>query len=329
MNFETGKEIILREAQFLREIRNYFQQNSFIEVDTPFLVINPGLEPNLEYFHTEFVPSMDAHQKKETFFLPTSPEYSLKKVLALGIEKIFEIKHCFRNGENSPQHRPEFKMLEWYRSPGTYKNIADDFMGLATHLGKHFSAPKHWNNRIDLELTELFQEKAGISLNDMIEASSCPTQLKKFCQKNKIEEYQENDSFEDLFHKIFLSKIERDLPQEGFVFIWNYPKQLAALSQSHSENPNFCHRFEVYWQGIELGNCFDEECDPVKLRKKCEEDLEKRKHLQSAPYPQMDEDFIQAHEKISSAGGIAVGVDRLLMSLFQVKNIKEIDFFHS
>ncbi len=283
----------------------------FVELSTPLLVKNPGLEPYLKHFKTEFVGGEMSPAGKTSFYLPTSPEYHLKKALAnYGFEKVFEIAKTFRNGETSPLHEAEFLMLEWYRSPGTYNEIANDFGALLSHLGSNFSSDKRWSTPNNITVVEAFFKYANLDL---------VAEMKKRKENKK--------SFEEWFSRVIVEKIEPKLGFNGPTFLWDYPKEFAALSRAKPENPDFCERFEVYWKGIELANAFGELTDSAEQHKRCLEDIQARMELYGDS-PEVDLDFIHALSKLPpNVGGIAVGVDRLVQCLLECSNIQEVIAF--
>lgn len=317
-------ETLKTRDRIFQNIRCYFHQLGFIEVHTPLLVKNPGLEPHLRYFQTEFIPEMGGG-KKETYYLPTSPEYHLKKALALGLDKIFEITKSFRNGEKSARHEPEFFMLEWYRSPGQLQDIQDDFGQILSGLGQQFSPGKPWQQSQSLSVHEAFVKFAEIDLEGALNGKN-----KGLFEQGRdlgIVSLFPDDDFETLFHKIMIEKIEPFLGFEGPLFLHSYPASMCALAKISSSNPLFCERFEVYWEGIELANAFGELTDPVEQKKRCEADIAYRmQHFGSSP--PMDDEFIQALGKIQSpAAGIAVGLDRLVACLLGVRDIRDVIAF--
>jgi elongation factor P--(R)-beta-lysine ligase len=261
---------------FMRKIRSFFEERDFLEVQTPALVINPGLEPHLEYFSTQWVPSMQQGQK-ERFFLPTSPEYHLKKALGQGLPRVYEIAKSFRNGEISKRHEPEFLMLEWYRNPGNYREIAQDAFELISSLAEEFSPhPERWRLR-DITVSEAFRHFAGVDL----------------------EALRSKETFEDDFHLILLEKIERKLGQDSIEFLWDYPMEMAALAKRKKENPQYCERFEIYWNGFELANAFGELTDPNEQKLRFLEDQKKRQQLYPNEIPPaIDEEMLDALGKI-------------------------------
>ena len=133
----TKLDLLKTRAKFKILIREFFAAQDFLEVNTPLLVKNPGLEPNITYFESNFVPRMGKGERSR-LYLPTSPEYHLKKILAWGAPRIFEMTKAFRNGELGQQHSPEFEMMEWYRQPGTYEDIATDVENLTRAYVERF-----------------------------------------------------------------------------------------------------------------------------------------------------------------------------------------------
>jgi lysyl-tRNA synthetase class 2 len=297
-------DLLQKRAQFRTLIREFFSTQGFCEVVTPLLVSNPGLEPNILYFETEFAPLM-GRGKKQKLYLPTSPEYHLKKVLSWGAPKVFELTRAFRNGEWGKEHFPEFEMLEWYRQPGSYEEIAKDVEELLKKIWDTFQ--KNQANLSELgeikhyQVKDLFFKHAQINLDHPLES--------------------------DEFHQIFVEKIDPILEKENLVFLWNFPASLRALSKLDEKDPRYCKRFEVYWRGIELGNAFDELIDVQELRKVCESDRQKRLE-KYAKSPDLDEAFIEAHHHLEkNMGGIAMGIDRLFQWAVGADNLSEVLLF--
>ncbi len=317
-------ELVRVRHQYLQSVRQFFSQRDFLELVTPTLVSNPGLEVYLEPFQTDYVPSMVKGQKK-TFYLPTSPEYHLKKILALGCPKIFEIAKSFRNGESSAEHEPEFLMLEWYRCPGSYKDIANDFELLLKDLANAFSAEAALWSKVDhITVAEAFLKYAEISLDDIL----CGKQsLEKQCESKYPNLFSHSDDFETLFNKILVTYVEPKLGQQGPTFLWDYPASMCALAQVKPQNALYCERFEVYWRGIELANAFGELTDEVEQRRRCLADIEIRKQKYGFS-PPLDESFLQALGQLKHpAGGVAVGLDRLLQCLLGKKTLQDVLLF--
>lgn len=308
------------------QIRNFFDKRAFIEIHTPLLVPNPGLEPELIPFESEFFPAMGGGEKIQ-FYLPTSPEYHLKRALALGIDRLFEITKSFRNGEKSPEHEPEFFMLEWYRHPGGYRDIAQDCEELFTELGQRWAPTAPWNTAQHLTVHEAFACYAGLDLRGAL-LQSAPSLVAQAIAKKHTSITVEDD-FESAFYKIMVQDIEPRLGFAGPLFLWDYPAQFCALARVKAEDPLFCERFEIYWQGIELANAFGELTDPELQRERCVADQQKRLALYGKT-PPLDEAFLRDLRELKfGAGGIAVGLERLIQCLLGLESLQEaIAFSH-
>lgn len=274
--------IALRDA-VMRSIRAFFDEHGFTEVETPIRLKIPCME-----LHIDAEPSGD-------HFLRTSPEILHKQLLAAGHGKIFEVGKCFRRGELGPLHNPEYTMLEWYRANADYMDVLADTKALiqavaAPNLrggsvgGTRDLGDKEWEI---LAVSDAFLEFAGW---------------------NPVGSYAE-----DRFDMDLVEKVEPALKQMGGpVVLIDYPVEAAALSRRKPDNPLVAERWELYIDGIEIANAYSELTDPAEQRRRFEVCAEQRKALGKETYP-IDEAFIQALEKMPPSGGVALGVDRLLM----------------
>ncbi len=298
-------------AKFLNEIRRYFMAQDFIEAQTPTLVPSPGTEPFLDPFSTEWVLG----SRQRTLFLPTSPEFHLKQMLSRGWTRIFELKTCFRNGEIGEHHAPEFLMLEWYRAYSNLEAIASDVDGLLQMLAATFARPIAKLKRTTI--SELFaQSFDGFHLKP----STTREELAALASRKGVA-VELDDSFDDVFFRLFLEKIEPQLGREGPLLVSDYPPSQAALSRLGQNG--FAERFEVYWRGLELANAFHELNDPFENEKRFAEDAAKKTQLGKAPVPR-DENLVRALKAgLPPSGGIALGIDRLFMALFEIATIGE------
>jgi elongation factor P--(R)-beta-lysine ligase len=318
------KQILVLRHHFIKSIREFFvNKNDFIEVETPLLVKNPGLEPHLEYFQTEYRPSMGG-EAPQTYYLPTSPEYHLKKALAEGLPRIFEITRSFRNGELSRRHQPEFAMLEWYRHPASYREIAQDVQNLFVEVAALFSAsPKHWSDVRHFTVLEAFEEFCGLAL-DLILRNGEQESLARRAREAGFKQVSETADFEEAFNHLVVDVIERKFEEFHVCFLWDYPLEMAALSKRKKDRPYLCERFEVYFKGLELANAFGELTDAKEQRKRCLTDQAERTRLYNAPAPPLDEEFLSSLEHLSEAGGIALGLDRLLQALVGSDSLEKV-----
>ena len=284
-------------AKLLSAIRKFFDERGYVEMETPLMVAKPGMEPYLDPFETTLTtPTGESHDA----FLITSPEYSLKKLVAAGFPRIYQLGKCFRNLEGSGgRHNPEFTMLEWYRTGTDYRGIMDEteelFVTTGKAFGKEFSTPFE---RLTVE--EAFQKFAGKSALEL-----APD--------------------EGEYHKVFLNEVEPKLGIERPTFLYDYPASMAALSRP-AKDPRFAERFEMYVNGLELANTFSELIDPAVQRARFEQERAFRARLGKTDIP-IDNELIAALAEMPETGGISVGVDRLLMLLVDAKDIREVIAF--
>ncbi|MBL7715226.1 MAG: EF-P lysine aminoacylase GenX [Bdellovibrionales bacterium] len=294
-------------------IRNFFLRQDFLETRTPLLVPCPGMETHIRPIATT-----------TGAYLPTSPEFAMKRLLVGGLEKIFQICPAFRSEPKSTTHHPEFTMLEWYRAFSGYEDVMADvenlFEKLAMDLfgkpeiqfqGKRISVKTPWPR---LRVRDLFQEFVGI---DLVQNSKAED-LWKHCQRLNLKEARADESWDDLYFRIWMNCIEPRLPDEQAVFVTRYPASQSALAviDQDSDGTSWAKRFEVYAAGLELGNAFEELTNPIEQRKRFEKDMETRVKTYGPEFPStpIDEGFIQALEEgMPPSAGIAMGVDRMVM----------------
>jgi elongation factor P--(R)-beta-lysine ligase len=331
LNSQLIEQYLVREI-VIDGIRAFFKKEGFHEVETPLLVARPGTEPYLDLFQTELVVQEESGElTKKPGYLLTSPEYAMKKLLAAGLGSIFQICKSFRNNEGrSPHHNHEFTILEWYRVNADYTHVMDDCENLLIHLmkvikknstellfqGKKYDLSTPWDR---FTVAELFEKYVGVSKDELLDQKALYT-----VAKQRGYQVTEGTSWDDLFYQLFLNEIETELAKSNRpVFVYDYPAQQAALSKKKADDPRFAERFELYLAGFELGNAFTELTDAEEQRLRLLEEVELRKKM-GKPMHEIDEDFINAlRVGLPPTGGIAVGVDRLIMLLADVPTIQE------
>ena len=328
-NKELLQPFLVRE-KVIDAIRLFFKNEGFHEVDTPLLVQSPGTEPYLEVFESELVTPR--YENKKAYLL-TSPELSMKKLLSAGMGSIFTICKSFRNGEGlSSFHNPEFSILEWYRVDADYTDVMRDcenlFLCILNNLGLNADGKKQleYQGKIydlstpweRISVSEAFEEYAHVSKDDMLDEQ-------KIVQIAKEKGYHvtEDTTWEEAYNQILLNEIEPHLGKDKPTILYDYPASQAALSKKKESDPRFAERFEFYLAGIELGNAFSELTDGDEQEARMIADLKYRKELGKVEY-KMDTDFIEALRLgMPRTGGIAVGVDRLVMLFANVPSIKD------
>ncbi|MBP9761066.1 MAG: EF-P lysine aminoacylase GenX [Candidatus Magasanikbacteria bacterium] len=301
----------------LRAIREWFWQQSFLEVETPAILRLAGQEPYLSPMEVTV-----HNEKGEAFpsYLHTSPEYAMKKMLAAGYDKIFFMGKCFRDYEFfGGLHNPEFTMLEFYETHGDIGTLMDrveELCGVLTRM----SPPDQKKDRPfrRIHMRALWQETIGVDLNDYLDRdalfSLCVT--KEYNPKN-------DEPYEDLFFRIFLNEIEPKLAHMGIVCVHHYPLPLAALSKASETDTGYAERVEVYIDGIEVGNGFSELTDAHEQKNRLMAEQVRRKEL-GKPVYDIDEEFITAVGELPPCAGIAIGVDRLVQIFTGCKNINSV-----
>jgi len=267
--------ILRKRAAILRQIRAFFDGRGFDEVDTPVRIAAPAPEPHID------CPPCGSE------FLRASPELQMKRLLAAGMDRIYQIGPCFRDGERGSRHNPEFTMIEWYRRNATYEDIADDLVALFETLAPDAGAATR------ITVREAYLRYAGWD--------------------------PWTDWNQDRFDFDMATKIEPSLPK-GPVFLMDYPREACSLAKLRGD---VAERWEFYWDGVELANCFTELCDGDEQRRRFEAARKERRELGEADYP-LDEEFLSELPQIGSAAGVALGVDRLVMLLCGAKSIADV-----
>lgn len=321
------RERMCRRASIIRAVRRYFDDQGFLEVDTPVAVRSLAPEPHLE------APAVDitAQTGRERRYLQTSPELMMKRLLGAGLCRIYQLAPAFRDGDDTPHHRPEFRLLEWYRNDADWTALMDDCEGLlrvAAEAAGCAEGIRYGETVIRLDrpfarvsVDAAFRKHAGFSILEALERDTLASHLTRFGIH-----FESSDGWDDLFHRVFLTKVEPALLAGGQpLFLTHYPAPLAALARLSPDDPRVAERFELYAGGLELANAFGELTDTSEQRQRFASDRELRQRMGRHDYPP-DERFFDALNNIQKAAGIALGIERLLMLLLNAKEIDEVAF---
>jgi lysyl-tRNA synthetase class 2 len=305
-------------ARILRAIRGWFEGHGFLEVSTPARVRSPGQE-----VHLDAIPA--GQGDGEPRWLITSPEYHLKRLVASGLPRIFEIARCWRADESGPHHRTEFTMLEWYRADQPLEALAADCEALVhvafRALGRD---PVGAGLRAPFARTtvgELFARHAGLALLGDETAEALRTAALRAGVAVGTA-----TAWDDVFYQVFLDRIDPVLAQSGPTFVFDWPAPLGALARPKPGDPWVVERFELYAGGLELANAFGELTDPVEQRRRFEEEARVRAARGRAVYP-IDEALLEALPRMPPTAGIALGLDRLIMLALGARDISEVVAF--
>jgi lysyl-tRNA synthetase class 2 len=288
-------------ARIFRATRRFFDERAFLEVDTPLSVPSPGLDLHLCAFGVEG-PGAPR-------WLITSPEYQMKRLLAGGLTRIYQLARCSRRDERGAHHEPEFTMLEWYRGFAGSDEIMRDteelVAAVATELhgstviparGRPVDVSPPWPR---LTVEDAFADLAGVALDDVLPD-------------------------EERFFRVLVERIEPRLGHPKPVFLTRWPASMASLARLCPDDARFADRVEGYVDGLELCNGFGELVDPVEQRARLERDRDARRARGLAEHP-IDERFLAALEEgLPPSGGNALGLDRLVMLLTGAPTIEDV-----
>jgi elongation factor P--(R)-beta-lysine ligase len=328
--FRAREPYLLARARIVGAIRDFFAARGFVEVETPALQISPGLEPHLAAFATMLdTPG----EPSRTRYLHTSPEFAMKKLLAAGVPKLFQLARVFRNNERSRTHHPEFTMLEWYRAGAGYRDLMADCEALLrTALAAAGRARFVWDEKEcdpapafeRLSVAEAFRHFCGIEILATAPDPALPSLdlLAQAARPLAIAPHP-GDEWEDLFFRIFLELIEPHLGVGAPTILYDYPVAMAALARVKPEDARLAERFELYVGGLELANGFGELTDPAIQRARFLADQDKKRRRYGIAYP-IDEDFLTALGAMPESAGIALGLDRLVMLATGAGHIEDV-----
>ncbi|PWR19162.1 EF-P lysine aminoacylase EpmA [Zavarzinia compransoris] len=330
--FARRRPFLHQRAAVIRAVRATFEARDFIEVETPALQVSPGMEPHLMAFATDLEPADGGAARR--LYLHTSPEFAMKKLLVAGEPRIFQLAKTYRNRERSPTHSPEFTMLEWYRAGADLDELMADCEALvraaAAACGRDTLCVNGRDIPIDqdferLSVEEAFLMHAGIDLFATIDDPRAPTpaRLREAATEIGIAT-GDDDSWEDIFFKISLDRIEPHLGEARPTFLTDWPISMAALSRPNPADPRVAERFELYAGAVELANAFGELTDAAEQRRRFEADCALKERLYGFRYP-IDEDFLAALAwGLPPCAGIALGIDRLAMVAAGAATIEDV-----
>jgi len=284
-------------AEVIQAVRIFFAGQSYLEIETPVRIPAPAPEA-----HIDAIESEDR-------FLHTSPELCMKRLLASGYPRIFQICRCFRQKERGSRHIPEFTMLEWYRANSDYFDMMEETEALIKHVALKSGSGnsiKYQGGKINLDrpwarmtVAEAFDKYASISVKKALS--------------------------DDLFDET-MAEIEPALGQSTPLFLYDYPASRGALAKLKSQYSLLAERFELYIGGLELCNGFTELTDPVEQRVRFEKELASRKKAGKRAYP-MPEKFLESLLHMPDASGNALGLDRLVMLFADAGKIDDVVAF--
>ena len=302
-------EVVQKRARMLQSIRAFFVKRDVMEVDTPSISIAAVTDLHIE----SFVTSMQ-HQN---YYLQTSPEYPMKRLLASGYPSIYQICKVYRCEEQGGFHNPEFTMLEWYRLGFDYKQLMDEVSTLLDLLSKE--------SDLSTQSDKIRYQQAFMRSVDIDPLSASVEDCRQCCVQQQIEVPQgmADDNIDEWLDWILTQAVAPAFNQTGFTILYDYPASQCALA-TISEDGSVAERFEVFYGELELANGFNELTDADEQRQRFETDNKKRQ-LAGLNVMPIDECFLQALEAgFPKCAGVAIGLDRLLMVLTGKAEISDV-----
>ena len=306
-----------RRALLNTATRAFFTARGYTEVETPYAVPTPGEEVHLRAFSTRYTTTSGA---AHDLWLHTSPEFAMKRLLADGSGAIFQFARVWRSEEGSPTHAPECTMLEWYRPGATLADLMDETEAfLAATLPPEVRVNGVSTPIADFErltVAEAFARHTGADV--LATEGDAPGLARDACATLRPDE-----SWEDLFFRLLLERIEPHLGRARPTFLTHWPASQAALAQRDAGDPRVALRFEIYVAGLELANAFQELTDPAEQRARFEADRVRRHATCGKDWP-LDEAFLACLPHMPPCAGIALGFDRLAMLAAGADHIEQV-----
>ncbi|NOY71918.1 MAG: EF-P lysine aminoacylase GenX [Gammaproteobacteria bacterium] len=302
-------------AHVLQTMRAFFAQRDVLEVDTPILGRATTTDPNINSLYSAVQLSGAERQK---MYLHTSPEFAMKRLLAAGAGAIYQICKVFRDEEMGRYHNPEFTMLEWYRPAYNYEQLMDEVADLLACFMPDRQV-------ITLSYGEAFIQYAQINPfeADLMALKNCLYQHNIQMNTDAVLDARD-DVLDLLMGEVVASRLGTN---NTIVFLYDFPASQAALAQLKVGQPALAERFEVFVEGVELANGYQELCDSIELRKRMNKDNSKRTE-KGLTEVNVDEQLLSAMQHgLPACAGVALGIERLLMRVCNARHIDEVMTF--
>lgn len=320
---ENSKNLALIRPKIIRSFQKFFDGRGFIEVETPILQPILGGATARPFITHHNTLDMD-------FYLRIATELPLKKLIVGGLEKVYEIGRLFRNEGMSPQHNPEFTTVEAYEAYSDMEgmmNLVEDCLTYVTYdilktytityQGKEISLQKPFKR---ITMTDAIKEQTNIdfkTINTLDEA-------KKIAKEHEIK-VEKHFQLGHIIEAFFDKYVEKTIIQPTFVYF--HPTDISPLAKKNKKDPRFADRFELFIDGREYANAFSELNNPIDQKERFEAQLQERE-LGNLEASEMDFEYIEALEHgLPPTGGLGIGIDRFIMLLLNVSNIRDIILF--
>jgi lysyl-tRNA synthetase class 2 len=301
-------DMLRRRAELLKQVRRFFDDRGFLEVETPILSHDTVVDRHLDPLAVTLFSNPRRPQDGEKLWLQTSPEFGMKRLLAAGTTAIYQTTRAFRGGETGSLHNPEFTMVEWYR-------VGDDYEAGMRLLGELASAIFNSGEPERLTFRQAFLRHAGIDPFDPLDDLTLPSELPANADRDMILDFLHTTRVEP--------QLGRDLP----TILYDYPASQSALARIRLGDPPVAERFELYYHGIELANGYHELLDPAALRQRNRENNHLRATDGKYTAPEHSRLLEAMQHGLPACSGCALGFDRLVMVASGASTIQEVMAF--
>lgn len=289
-----------RRAAMLKRARDFFEQRNVLEVDTPILSRFAVSDPQIESVEVSL-----ALESESSWFLQTSPEYCMKRLLSAGYPDIYEICKVFRDGESGRHHQPEFTMVEWYRLDFTLKEMMQEtveFINCVIDEDRMTKPP------VFLRYAQAFADFAGVDCSTVDAAT-----LADLLEADDDLRTSLGDQRDDWRNLLLAEKVSSQFPADRLTVLHHYPASQAALARICPDDASVADRFEIFAGPLELANGYVELLDPDEQMQRFEVDQNRREQF-GRPRRPIDDEFVAALKSgLPPCAGVAVGFDRLHM----------------
>jgi lysyl-tRNA synthetase class 2 len=305
------RELLVLRARLNSLVREFFAARDVLEVETPILSQAANTEPNIESFATRFSGRLESGPRER--WLRTSPEFALKRLLAAGVGDCYELGRVFRDGEAGRRHNPEFTMLEWYRVGFDHLRLMDETAEL---VGRALALVDRRADVVRTTYRDLIADALGIDpFTATIEDLRAPL------ADTRID--AEGLSRDDWLDLVMTHRIEPGFPRDRIMLVHDYPATQCALARIRHDDPPVAERFELYLGPRELANGYHELTDAAEQRARFERDNARRRERGQREMP-IDEHLLAALPYLPDCAGVALGVDRLLMTMLDCDDIRDL-----
>jgi len=309
----AAMDVLRVRADVYEHIREFFKSRDVLEVDTPVVSSSTTPDPHIDSFITDYFPSA-SQTPGESRYLSTSPEFPMKRLLAAGSGSIYQLCHVFRQAEQGSRHNPEFTMLEWYRVEMSYLELMREVAALVGRLLKQ-----------NLPIEVLTYQAAFMRYLEIDPLTVTTGELQRLAEKSGLVCGEQDADDKDFYLDFFMShQVQPQLGKGQLTFVHEYPASQCAYSKISSSDPRVAQRFELFFQGVELANGYQELTDAQEQKYRFEQQNKKRL-LSGKSTVQWDENLVDAlFVGMPDCSGVALGVDRLIQLILNLKNIEDV-----